>query len=43
MELEDPDAFVVYEDLELMNFILGKHGINSDVIFKDNLLKIELN
>lgn len=42
MELEDPDAFVVYEDLELMNFILGKHGVNSDVIFKDNLLKIEL-
>jgi len=42
MDIDDPDATNVYEDLQMMNLLLDKYKIDPDVYFDDQFIKIEL-
>lgn len=42
MDIDDPDASNVYEDLQMMNSLLDKYKIDPDVYFDDQFIKIEL-
>lgn len=42
MDIDDPDATNVYEDLQIMNSLLDKYKIDPNVYFEDQFIKIEL-
>ena len=42
MEISEPDVKIVYEDIINISALLIRHRLDPDVVFSDNLIKIEL-